>query len=63
MNTLLSTKDRLALAEEVCYTVLVMMELDMLPSRWLPPEVREFLATPMQKWWEVAIDDHRDPGV
>jgi hypothetical protein len=38
-------------AEEVCWALLLMMGLDLLP---IPKEERPLLAEPMQKWADLA---------
>ena len=46
-------KKRRDAAEEVCFTLLIMMGLGGLD---IPKEWREFLAPPMQAWADVAAE-------
>lgn len=45
--------ERLHAAEDVCWTLMVMMDLGMLPIQDEP--TRDFLAKPMLKWAEIAV--------
>lgn len=52
--------ERLFIAEEVCWTVLVMMEMNMIPAQALTEGARQVLATPTQCWGErnqAFLDD------
>lgn len=49
-------KARDAAANEVCWTVVLMMHLGMLE---LPTEDRPLLAEPMQKWADIAMGPPR----
>jgi len=44
---------RLLLAEDVCFTVILGMELGFLPIE--DQELRNYLATPMQAWADAAV--------
>lgn len=44
---------RLVLAEEVCFTVILGMAFGFLPIK--EQELRDYLAAPMQKWADAAV--------
>jgi hypothetical protein len=55
MVTRPTTEERLALAEEVCFTLLLAMEFGILPPENLTQGQRDFIANPMQKWADKCL--------
>lgn len=53
MNRLEEKQKRYKAAEDVCFSLLLMMDLGMLE---LPMENRKFLAEPMQIWADLAAE-------
>jgi hypothetical protein len=48
--------ERLRAAEEVCWTLMLVFGLDLLPPKDVNEETRKFIAEPMMEWSRLCVE-------